>query len=271
MKNWKLPPEDPSKMWLNRSMEMQILLACNWACVSCDAGSNNSRFDFVKKGTMTPEQINHFCSEMKSKNAYFGRIRIMGGEPTVHPNFKELVQLLHDQLVPDYIGCLEVVTNGSHPERIKEVRHLLRKARVSGENAKQAAHVANLIHTPASLGYEGHMCNAPWHCGISLNYWGYFPCSSGAGISRFEDWMKWQRRELPTCKQPGNVVREAWPDLQELCNHCYHGLRDEDKVRSGTSDPSKNKPGEHIREKIEAWKAGKKVEWNVYGQSTEVA
>lgn len=264
--NWKEPPADGSKMWLNKSLEMQIILACNWHCIACDQGSQFSSFDFIKKGTMTVDQMWHFIKEMKSANAYLGRIRILGGEPTVHPKFKEIVELLHAKLVPTHVGQLEVVTNGSHPERIQSVRHLI-KPRVSGESQKQSAHVANLVNTPASLGYEGRMCSAPWHCGISLNYWGYFPCSAGAGIARFEDWMKWQRLTLPTCVNPCNAVRETWPDLQELCNRCYHALRDEDKVKCGTSDKSKNAPGSHIRGSLNAWASGKKAGWQAYGSN----
>lgn len=264
--NWKLPPTKPGMMWINRSLELQIILACNWRCIACDQGSQFTSFDFIRKGTMTVQQIGHFIAEMKAFNAYLGRIRILGGEPTVHPKFFEILELLHAELVATgNVGQLEIISNGSHQDRLRKASQWA-KIRVSGSRAKEGSHVANLIHTPASLGYEGRMCNAPWHCGISLNYYGYFPCSSGAGIARFADWMKWQRVALPTCKKPNNAVMETWPDLQEMCNHCYHGLKDEHKVRCGTSDPNRNKPGEHIRSQLEQWKAGKKADWRVYGQ-----
>lgn len=268
MRDWKSPPADPAKMWLNKSLELQVILACNWRCIACDQGSQFSSFDFVKRGTMTVEQIAHFCGEMIQHNAYLGRIRVMGGEPTVHPQLRPILELLREQLVPHHVGRIEIISNGSRIEKVKELRSagLIDKARISGEGQKQGAHIANLVHTPASLGYRGRVCNSPWHCGISLNQFGYFPCSSGAGIARFMDDMpRWQRLALPTCKQPGNAVRENWPDLQSLCDHCYHGLREEDKQKCGTSDATKNTPGAHIAPKIEAWKAGKKAEWRTYG------
>lgn len=263
--SWKDAPTEPGLMWLNKSMELQILLACNWHCIACDQGSQFGGFDFVKKGTMTMDQLGVFAGEMIENRAYLGRIRILGGEPTVHPKFQMMVEFLHHTLVPRHVGCIEVVTNGSHPERIARVAHLIRKARVSGERQKAAAHVANFLHTPESLGYRGTVCRAPWHCGFSLNFYGYFPCSSGAGIARFEDWMRWQRLALPTCKKPGSAVRENWPDLQDLCSHCYHGLKEKDKVMCGTSDPKRNAPGPHIAPKLDAWRQGKKAEWPVYG------
>lgn len=262
---WKLPPPDPKKVWLNTSLEIQIILACNWRCVSCDQGSQFSSFDFIKRGTMTMEQIMFFIGEMKDKNAYLGRIRIMGGEPTVHPDFIEILIRLKNELVPHHVGKIEVVTNGSRKEMIEKAKELS-KVRISGTRVKEDTHLANLVQTPESLGYRGIMCNAPWHCGFSLNAFGYFPCSSGAGIARFEDWMIWQRLTLPTCKTPGNVVREVWPELQRLCDHCYHGLKESDKIKSGTSNKANNTPGSHIASKIQQWKDGKKAEWKTYGQ-----
>lgn len=264
--NWKNPPSDPDKLWINPSLEMQILLACNWSCVSCDQGSQFSKFDFVKKGTMTFGQIDHFVREMQEKNAYLGRIRVAGGEPTLHKDFKAIIERLYFGLVlPGHLGQVEVITNGSRVGIAQSVSAIAR-IRYSGEASKQKTHVANLIHTPKSLGYRGTICNAPWFCGISLNYWGYFPCSSGSGIARFQDWMKWQRLELPTKGAPERTVQETWPELQDLCDHCYHGLRPEHKIKSGTQDPENNKPGEHIAADISAWDSGKKADWKVYGE-----
>lgn len=262
-KNWKEPPTD-GQLWINKSLEMQILLLCNWSCVACDQFSQHPKVNFVRDGTMEVWQVEVFKDELTRHNAYFGRVRVLGGEPTVHKDFKQIVALLAS-LVPEHLGAVEVVSNGSRPNKLAEVRGLA-KIRVSGESQKEAAHVANLLHTPRSLGYSGRMCNAPWHCGISLNRWGYFPCSSGAGIARLEDWMApWQRLSLPIPKSPGNAVREAWPHLQEMCDHCYHGLRDKDKVKCGTSDPERNKPGPHIAHRVEDWLAGKTAEWQIYG------
>lgn len=260
--DWKAPPADPSKLWINKSMEMQILLACNWSCQACDQHSNFHGISFVKKATMTSTQIASFLKEMRDKNAYLGRIRLVGGEPTLHPHFADIVALLNTLVTDGYVGRLEVVTNGSHPEKIKAVRGLV-KVRISGEEAKEKVHVANLVTTPAELGYEGKMCNAPWHCGFSLNYYGYFPCSSGAGIARMRDWMQHQRLTLPTPS-----VREAWPDLQQLCNFCYHGLKAEDKVKCGTKTYELNVPSPDAWKQLSPWLNGKQPDWPIYASGT---
>lgn len=263
--DWKAPPKDSSKKWLNKSLEIQLLLACNWSCTACDQFSQLRTVSFVRKGTMTLDQIAHFIAEMKEQNAYFGRIRLVGGEPTIAPRFAEITKMLHSELVTTgHIGRLEVVTNGSKPEKIQPVKVYLEKVRVSGEEAKQRDHTANMVHSPASLGYEGKMCTAPWHCGWSLNYWGYFPCSSGAGLSRFYDWTQWQRLNLPLAK-----TLDVWPDLQTLCNHCYHALRPEHKIKCGTgTKPGQaelNKPSPENQVILDRWLSGALPTWPIYG------
>lgn len=259
--NWKSPPSDPNKKWLNRSLELQIILACNWACPACDSFSQFPKLAFTRKGTMTLEQIWFFIGEMHRENAYFGRIRILGGEPSIAPLFPEIVKILRAELVDKgHIGFLEVITNGSHPEKIEPVKLLLDRVRVSGERAKENAHVANLVHTPLSLGYEGKVCSAPGFCGWSLNYWGFFPCSSGAGLARFlDDVPRWQRLSLPTGK-----TMENWPDLTDLCGSCYHSLRDEDKIKCGVKKPELNKPSEDNQQRLDSWFAGRQPKWEAY-------
>lgn len=266
--NWKSPPIDPDKLWLNNSMELQILLACSWDCHACDQFSNFHGISFVKKGTMTLAQIEHFIHEMQAANAYFGRIRILGGEPTGHPKFAEIIKMLDGWLVAyGHVGFLEVITNGDNPERIEPVRHLISRVRVSGERDKQKRHTANLRATPASLGYHGRRCNQPEHCGWSLSYYGWAPCSSGAGIMRLRDLMATHQRHA----LPGERGTEKnWPELQQLCDQCYHGLRDEDKVKCGTGQQpgqhALNAPSPEMWSHLGPWLSGKQPTWQVYGQ-----
>lgn len=257
--NWKAPPND-GKLWINKSMELQILLLCNWNCHACDQHSNMPGISYVKKSTMTMDQIGVFIEEMKENNAYIGRIRVMGGEPTLHPKFYDMLKLLRTELVKNnHVGQLEVITNGSKSEVINVCKEHIDKVRVSGEAAKQREHVANLAATPNSLGYAGKICSAPWHCGFSLNYYGYFPCSAGAGIARLHDIMKHQRLTLPL-----NGIKD-WPELQELCNFCYHGLRQEHKVKCGTDLYQLNVPSEESWRSLGPWLNGKQPDWRVYG------
>jgi len=261
--NWKSPPEDKEKKWVSKSIELQILLACNWNCHACDQFSNMPTISWVRKATMTVEQVAKFAREMRDTNSYIGRVRILGGEPMLHPKLETMSRVLASLRSDGHLGQVEIITNGSHNEKIQDYKEgIIDKVRVSGQKDKEKHHTANLANTPNSLGYEGKMCSAPWHCGISLNYYGYFPCSSGAGLARLMDDMdRWQKLSLP---QQG--VLDEWPDLQDLCNHCYHALRTEDKVRCGTDLYELNVPNKEMWGHLGPWVNGKQpTNWKVYG------
>lgn len=209
---------------------------------------------------MTIEQIQIFADEMWAENAYIGRVRLLGGEPSLHPKLIEILEILNQLKSDGHIGRVELITNGSNNKKIRSHGKSIDKVRVSTEADKKKHHIANLAKTPYSQGYQGTMCNAPWFCGISLNYYGYFPCSSGAGLARLmNDVPRWQRLSLP------NPVMEEWSDLQELCNHCYHGLKEEDKVNCGTDQFELNTPNPEMWGHLGPWLTGKQADWKVYG------
>jgi hypothetical protein len=260
VREWKKKPTN-GKLHINNALEMQILLACNWNCHACDQFSNLPSISWVRKATMTLNQVERFCEEMRTVDGYIGRIRVLGGEPTLHPKFVEICEMLRKLKDEGHAYVIEVVTNGSKKEKYREVKDIV-KVRVSGQGDKEKHHTANLVQTPIELGYRGKICSVPWHCGISLNYYGYFPCSSGAGLARLQDDMlKWQKMELPT-----EGVMETWPHLQEACDHCYHGLKDEDKIKCGTHDYEKNVPSQKAWAELAPWLHGKQPDWKVYGE-----
>jgi len=213
---------------------------------------------------MSPTQVQHFATEMRENNAYLGRVRVLGGEPTAHPKLAEISEILCELVKEGHVGALEMVTNASNMDAVHDVRHFYNKVRRSDENEKQKTHTANLVHTPAILGYRGKVCSAPTFCGISLNYYGYFPCSSGAGLARLMDDMeRWQRLSLPK-KKP----LEEWSDLEDLCQHCFHALKPEHKIKCGTDKYELNVPHPKVWNFLGGWLNGKKPEgWKVYGQS----
>lgn len=217
---------------------------------------------------MTLAQIDHFIGEMYENNAYFGRIRILGGEPTIHPKFADIVTRLYNGLVlKRHVGFIEVVTNGEHSERIMPVNSFISRVRFSKKRAKQKNHIANLLHTPMSLGYRGIRCGMPEYCGWSLSYYGWAPCSAGAGIMRLWDMIpSHQRLTMPHVRK----TEDNWPELKKLCDRCQHGLREEDKVHCGMGNKDGqselNTPHPEVWSQLAPWLSGKQPDWKVYGQ-----
>jgi len=77
---WILGPE----YYRNLSMiEIDITYACNLRCYNC----NRSCTQAPTVERMTVDQIKKFVEESKASNLQWKRIRILGGEPTLHPDF----------------------------------------------------------------------------------------------------------------------------------------------------------------------------------------
>lgn len=102
--------DDPFRF---RHIELEINTACDLACFGCDRMS-----DVASKGVpnMTVEQVRLFVDESLELGWEWERIRLLGGEPTIHPQFREcLGELLRyrNEIGPTKAPVfLQVLTNG---------------------------------------------------------------------------------------------------------------------------------------------------------------
>jgi len=93
-------------------IQVEITNACNLSCSNCTrfVGHHRKPF-FMDLGT---------CEKaLKSLEGFPGFIGIMGGEPTLHPQFREICKLMQ-KLVPDK-NQRELWTNGLNWDKYKEV------------------------------------------------------------------------------------------------------------------------------------------------------
>lgn len=94
---------DPHQRHIHK-LRVQLTDACNFRCFYCMP--ENIKFK-AKKDLLTPEEIYNIC---KILNKSFGvdEIRLTGGEPTIRPEFNEIVNLLSNLEVKK----LGLTTNG---------------------------------------------------------------------------------------------------------------------------------------------------------------
>ena len=84
---------------------IMITECCNLHCPYCFAD------EFVNKESnyISVEAFQHALAFIKSAEHFDGRVGIIGGEPTVAPNFSELLQLLIED---DEVSSVPIYTNG---------------------------------------------------------------------------------------------------------------------------------------------------------------
>lgn len=199
-------------------IELDITYACNLKCFSC----NRSCGLAPSNDNLNLEQIRRFINESISRKIDWQRIRLLGGEPTMHPQLLELVQELKtykDRYCPSAI--IEVVTNGICLDKIEVLSQLGDDVKVVNTAKKSKANTfINFNIAPKDLAqfrFSDYSCGCwvPELCGINLSPYGYYCCGAGAGIDRVFGF---------------NVGRKSLPEesdsLQDqmaiLCGYCFH-------------------------------------------------
>jgi len=173
-------------------IEIDITYACNLKCIGC----NRSCAQAPTTTEMHFEQIKSFVNESKTLNKHWKIISLLGGEPTLHSAFKEIVYCIVNEYIREFSPetVLKIVSNGYTAKSREILQQLLILPEVYVD--------WNSFKTDNSIPYFSDFNDAPiddksfeemdfskgcWvtaYCGVNLNQNGYFACSLCAGIDR---------------------------------------------------------------------------------------
>ena len=174
------------------SIELDITLECNLHCHNCDRSCARA----PSSERMSVGQIEKFIRESVTLQRQWDRIRITGGEPTLHPDI-----LLIAGMLLEYRGSyspktiIQVVTNGYGPEVMGVLGELVKKESsqpnliVNSYKRNVNSYHSTVYMAPIDdSAYDGsdfgRGCIIPEWCGISLNRYGYYCCGVGANVAR---------------------------------------------------------------------------------------
>jgi len=206
------PKYKRAKDWI----EIDITYACNLSCFNC----NRSVRQAPGGDRVTVEQIEKFLKESVDKGVMWRRVRLLGGEPTVHPQFFEIVALLTDYRRRHSPKMLLAVHTNGYGDKVGAVLDRLPPDIKVVSTAKTG--VRNLFYpfnlAPRDSGLHRWVdysmgCRVPQHCGTGLNAYGYYPCAVAAGIDRVIG-LDIGRKELP---DRDDLMAE---ELRQLCQWC---------------------------------------------------
>jgi len=168
---------------------------------------------------MTVDQVGHFVDESLDNGVVWERIRVLGGEPTLHPRFFDILDelLRYRAAVPDVV--IEVATNG-YGDRVRAVLERLPAGVVVEDTAKDTVEQPFASFNVAPVDLPAYRradyrngCPVTEVCGIGLGPYGYYPCAVAAGIDRIVGWDM-GRGELPS---PDDEMADQ---LEAFCSRC---------------------------------------------------
>lgn len=192
------------------NIELNITMHCNIRCTNCNRMCNLYP---DRTEHMTVAQIEKFVQHAKDIGG-IKRAKVVGGEPLVHPDFKEIYTVLGEATEQRIISYVKIDTNKTIPiPSLKPYQFV----RWSGKHPKKKAHLP-ILWSPKDLGYHtSGPCQQISKCGFSLDKYGYLPCSLAIMITRLFGLTHLYRQEIP--KQP-------W-GLEELCPLCIFSMDSE--------------------------------------------
>jgi len=204
---------------LIQNVQLEITTACNLACHNCDRNCGTAKTSEL----MTVEQIRGFTDESMMAGKKWGRIDIIGGEPTIHQKFWDVLDVL--KLYKDWSPRTKfrMTTNG-HGDFVKnqlvemEKRGYAKWVQIRNTAKLDNVHDFTAVNmAPVDEGVKDvKKCSIPWRCGTALTRYGYFSCGAGASIARVFG------LDIGIKKLEDYTPENLHKQMSILCGYCGH-------------------------------------------------
>ena len=180
-------------------IEIDLTYACNLRCHDC----NRSCRQAPENLELPLAEVNRFLAESAERNIEWKRIRLLGGEPTLHSQFDEILYTFADYKLEHPRTRLEIVTNGHGREVARKLLEVPPFYHI--ENSLKETDTQSTFYSfnraPSDLpGYRNtdftNGCSNIEECGMGLTPTGYYPCAIAGGIDRVGGWGI-GRKEIP--------------------------------------------------------------------------
>jgi hypothetical protein len=222
--SWMRAQKLPTKLFGPRHtrsrsrIELDITYRCNLKCINC----NRSCRQAPSNEYMTVEQIQRFIKESIESNVKWESIRVMGGEPTLHPDLLKILTVILEYK-KHYSAAVRIVlvTNG-YDSKVSRILSEV-PAEIEIENSKKTSEVNkfttfNKAPQDSFLFKNADFSNGCWmtfHSGIGLTPHGYYCCAVGGSIDRVFGFDV-GRKKLPSNND------DMIDQLQLFCKLCGH-------------------------------------------------
>ena len=206
----------PKKKHPNRFIEIDITYRCDLHCINCNRSIRQAPTD----EQMSVAQIEKFVHESIENTAAWENIRVLGGEPTLHPDVMKIIDLLMEykhSCAPD--AKVQLVTNGFGPNNTAIISKMPKDLII--ENSAKVTntplfHPFNMAPRDNPRYFFADYRNGCWvteSCGIGLTRYGYYPCAIAGSIDRVMGF----NRGIKTLKDAYRTMDEQ---CDAFCGYC---------------------------------------------------
>jgi len=207
-------------------VELAISYRCQNRCNNCGTLSTQAPVD----GALTTDDIKNFVDETVSCNHKWSCITITGGEPTLHPGFLDICEILtayRKKFNQDTILKFETNGNGIITEKMILEAHKIgftvglsfKKDNAINIHGECIPYVpVNNSPTDNSAQYVLG-CNISKDCGVCRNYLGWFECTPAGAQARVFNYK-------PLAKTLADFLNLKDDEIYKAfflhCRHCGH-------------------------------------------------
>ena len=200
------------------SIEIDITYKCNLKCLNC----NRSCTQWPSNAELPVENIESLVRQSIANDVKWERIRILGGEPTLHSRFLDIIELLTDYRTNHNPKVRLVVCTNLHGNKVKARLNKLPPGIITKSTVKTSA--VNLFRpfnvAPVDTIYNRFSdyacgCRIIEDCGLGLTPSGYYICAVAGGIDRIFGFGA-GRKTLPADDD------EMIDQMKRFCRLCGH-------------------------------------------------
>lgn len=204
------------------TIEIDLTYLCNLRCNNC----NRSSAQAPEAAHLSLDAVRQFVDDSLSAKRNWSRIRLLGGEPTLHPDFMSILDELERYRTEYPDTSIQIVTNGYGP-KVKRILQLIPKS-IYIENSSKNGDVQpgfgpfNLApQDSAAYSWADYRngCAIASTCGMGLTPQGYYPCAIAGGIDRVLGHQRGRGRLPP----PNDEMRDLMDTACRLCGRFRDG------------------------------------------------
>ena len=198
--------------------EIDITYKCNLKCINCNRSCSQAPSNIE----MPVAQIVAFIEQSIEKRITWQRIRILGGEPTLHSRFLDIIELLLDYQRRHNPAVRLVLSTNFFGDRVRQVlvklpktitiKSTLKSSRVNLFKPFNRAPVDTQINRFSDYSCG---CRIIEDCGLGVTPSGYYVCAVAGGIDRIFGFGL-GRKQIP------DKCDTLTDQMSAFCRYCGH-------------------------------------------------